>query len=125
MEEDRLSDRKIWITGASGRIGTELVKALKADMGNKIVATDLDVDITDLEEVNSHIDIYRPNIVINCAAIPDNLLETELFGRGWEEVWDGEATENVVDRYVGYLRRKLGEPVVIHTVRGSGFTVRA
>ncbi len=70
MEEDRLSDRKIWITGASGRIGTELVKALKADMGNKIVATDLDVDITDLEEVNSHIDIYRPNIVINCAAIP-------------------------------------------------------
>ena len=65
-----MSDRKIWITGASGRIGTELVKALKADMGNKIVATDLDVDITDLEEVNSHIDIYRPNIVINCAAIP-------------------------------------------------------
>ena len=45
--------------------------------------------------------------------------------RALEEVWDGEATENVVDRYVGYLRRKLGEPVVIHTVRGAGFTVRA
>jgi two-component system, OmpR family, response regulator MprA len=44
--------------------------------------------------------------------------------RALEEVWDGEATENVVDRYVGYLRRKLGEPVVIHTVRGAGFTVR-
>jgi two-component system response regulator MprA len=42
-----------------------------------------------------------------------------------EAVWDGEATENVVDRYIGYLRRKLGEPAVIHTVRGTGFTVRA
>jgi two-component system response regulator MprA len=42
-----------------------------------------------------------------------------------EQVWDGEATENVVDRYVGYLRRKLGEPPVIQTVRGAGFTVRA
>jgi two-component system response regulator MprA len=45
--------------------------------------------------------------------------------RALEEVWEGEATENVVDRYVGYLRRKLGEPAVIHTVRGAGFTVRA
>jgi two-component system response regulator MprA len=45
--------------------------------------------------------------------------------RAVDEVWDGEATENVVDRYVGYLRRKLGDPVVIHTVRGAGFTVRA
>jgi two-component system response regulator MprA len=26
-----------------------------------------------------------------------------------------------VDRYVAYLRRKLGEPPLIHTVRGVGF----
>jgi two-component system, OmpR family, response regulator MprA len=40
-----------------------------------------------------------------------------------EEVWggEGEATPNAVDRYVGYLRRKLGEPPLIHTVRGVGF----
>jgi len=40
-----------------------------------------------------------------------------------EEVWggDGEAGTNVVDRYVAYLRRKLGEPSLIHTVRGVGF----
>jgi len=41
-----------------------------------------------------------------------------------EQVWDETATENVVDTYVGYLRRKLGEPAVIHTVRGVGFTLR-
>jgi two-component system response regulator MprA len=40
-----------------------------------------------------------------------------------EAVWGGtgEAGANVVDRYVGYLRRKLGQPPLIHTVRGLGF----
>jgi two-component system response regulator MprA len=40
-----------------------------------------------------------------------------------EEVWgaDADAGTNVVDRYVAYLRRKLGEPALIHTVRGVGF----
>jgi two-component system, OmpR family, response regulator MprA len=38
-----------------------------------------------------------------------------------ETVWRGAAVENVVDRYVGYLRRKLGDPPVIRTVRGVGF----
>jgi two-component system response regulator MprA len=39
------------------------------------------------------------------------------------EIWQGDATTNVVDRYVSNLRRKLGEPPVIGTVRGVGFIV--
>ena len=43
-----------------------------------------------------------------------------------EEVWgDVEAGPNVVDRYVAYLRRKLGDPPLIHTVRGVGFRLDA
>ncbi len=44
-----------------------------------------------------------------------------------EEVWgaDGDAHANVVDRYVAYLRRKLGDPPLIHTVRGVGFRLGA
>jgi two-component system, OmpR family, response regulator MprA len=40
-----------------------------------------------------------------------------------EEVWGGEREvgANVVDRYVAYLRRKLGDPPLIQTVRGVGF----
>ena len=40
-----------------------------------------------------------------------------------EEVWggEGEVVVNVVDRYVAYLRRKLGDPPLIQTVRGVGF----
>ena len=42
-----------------------------------------------------------------------------------ERVWGSEAAAslNVVDRYVSYLRRKLGEPPLIRTVRGVGFTL--
>ena len=42
-----------------------------------------------------------------------------------DRVWgdEGAATANVVDRYVTNLRRKLGEPAIIRTVRGSGFSV--
>src|SRR5262249_62277399 len=43
-----------------------------------------------------------------------------------DRVWgdEGAATANVVDRYVAYLRRKLGDPPLIDTVRGVGFTLR-
>jgi two-component system, OmpR family, response regulator MprA len=41
-------------------------------------------------------------------------------------VWghDLGATSNVVDVYVGYVRAKLGEPRLIHTVRGVGYVLR-
>jgi two-component system, OmpR family, response regulator MprA len=47
--------------------------------------------------------------------------------RALDEVWggEGEASPNVVDRYVAYLRRKLGDPPLIHTVRGVGFRLGA
>jgi two-component system response regulator MprA len=43
-----------------------------------------------------------------------------------ERVWGDAfaATPNVVDRYVAYLRRKLGPPPLIATVRGVGFVLR-
>jgi two-component system response regulator MprA len=42
-----------------------------------------------------------------------------------ERVWGGDsaATLNAVDRCVSYLRRKLGDPPLIHTVRGVGFVL--
>jgi two-component system, OmpR family, response regulator MprA len=39
------------------------------------------------------------------------------------EIWRGDASANVVDRYVSNLRRKLGEPPLIETVRGVGFII--
>ena len=43
----------------------------------------------------------------------------------WEHVYDfnSDATSNVVDVYVGYLRKKLGGPALIHTRRGFGYVL--
>jgi two-component system response regulator MprA len=45
--------------------------------------------------------------------------------RAVREIWDGYAEANVVDAYVTRLRRKLADPPIIRTVRGTGFVLRA
>jgi two-component system response regulator MprA len=42
-------------------------------------------------------------------------------GAAIEAIWGGAATENIVDRYVARVRRKLRDPEAIRTVRGVGF----
>lgn len=47
----------------------------------------------------------------------------------WEHLYEfqSEATSNVVDVYIGYLRKKIdrpGEARLIHTVRGYGYVLR-
>jgi len=51
---------------------------------------------------------------------PEQVVSREL---ALDLVWGGRslATQNAVDRYISYLRPKLGEPPLIHTVRGVGF----
>ena len=66
-----MSKDSIWITGAEGRLGSALVQLLKKDVKNKVVGTDRDVDVTDMEAVDHAANVYHPNIVINCASISD------------------------------------------------------
>ncbi|MFF4738580.1 winged helix-turn-helix domain-containing protein [Streptomyces sp. NPDC001262] len=44
---------------------------------------------------------------------------TELIERCWDE--SSEPMSNVVDVLIGQLRRRLGEPGLIETVRGAGY----
>jgi DNA-binding response OmpR family regulator len=41
----------------------------------------------------------------------------------WDHVYDfnADVQSNVVDVYIGYLRKKLGPPPLIHTRRGQGY----
>jgi DNA-binding response OmpR family regulator len=50
------------------------------------------------------------------------LSRQELLSMAWGIDFDPHT--NLVDVYVGYLRRKLGEPV-IETVREAGYRLRA
>ena len=53
---------------------------------------------------------------------PRRLVSREL---ALERVWGGasSAQSSVVDRYISYLRQKLGDPPLISTVRGAGFVL--
>jgi two-component system response regulator MprA len=50
------------------------------------------------------------------------LTRTQIF----EQVWgyDFGPSSNSLEVYIGYLRRKLGEPRLIQTVRGVGYVLR-
>ena len=50
------------------------------------------------------------------------LTREALLGAVWDMPKDLES--NVVDVYVGYLRQKMGEPRLLHTVRGVGYVLR-
>lgn len=66
-----MSKNSIWIVGAAGRTGSRLAEILSQDVDNKVIATDKDVDITDMEAVQQACAAYRPGIIINCASLSD------------------------------------------------------
>ena len=58
----------VWITGAAGRMGQAIEHALDHSR-YKVVTTDAEIDVTDLHEIMNYAESYRPDFVINCAAL--------------------------------------------------------
>ena len=58
----------VWITGAAGRMGQAIEHALDHSL-YKVVTTDAEIDVTDLHEIMNYAESYRPDFVINCAAL--------------------------------------------------------
>lgn len=60
---------KLLITGANGQLGSEIRNLATSDNINTYIFTDIEeLDITDLDAVCNYIQIYKPDIIINCAA---------------------------------------------------------
>ncbi|UGS36063.1 response regulator transcription factor [Capillimicrobium parvum] len=56
----------------------------------------------------------------------DVVSRSELLEHVWDQHYEGST--NVIDVYVGYLRRKLGEPPqprLLRTIRGAGYVLQA
>jgi two-component system, OmpR family, response regulator len=51
------------------------------------------------------------------------LSRAQLLEHVWEYDFGGDA--RILETYVSYLRRKLGDPPLIHTVRGVGYVLRS
>ncbi|WP_407697517.1 response regulator transcription factor [Solirubrobacter deserti] len=101
--------------GAPAATGDVLVAAdVRLDPARRIAARGgVELDLTRREFDLLEAFLRHPGMV---------LTRTQLLEQVWGYDW--EADGNVVDVFVGYLRRKLGEPRVIHTVRGVGFVLR-
>ncbi|RFA07612.1 DNA-binding response regulator [Subtercola boreus] len=52
----------------------------------------------------------------------DVVSRSDLIEHCWDEFADPRS--NIVDVRVGLLRQKLGDPPILHTVRGVGYTIR-
>jgi two-component system response regulator MprA len=111
------------------RVRSLLRRRAKAAPDREILtAGDLVVDVDAME-------VTRAERPIELTALEFRLLEylirnqRVVLSRGQilTEVWglDAETTSNVVDVYVRYLRQKLEEPQLIHTVRGVGYVLKA
>jgi two-component system response regulator MprA len=77
-------------------------------------------------------DVRRGGRAIELTAREFELLELFLRESGHvlskdsilDRLWGYAFDDNLVEVYVGYLRRKLGEPQLIHTLRGAGYVLR-
>ncbi|MGZ6642733.1 MAG: response regulator transcription factor [Solirubrobacteraceae bacterium] len=84
---------------------------LRLDLAARTVRRDgRDIELTERESALLELLLRNPRTVITRE-------------RALEELWGAAAVENVVDRTVANLRRKLGEPTPIRTVRGVGFVL--
>ena len=61
----------VWIAGANGQLGSAVYEILCQDAGMGVLASDLDVDVTNLETVISFADKNQPDVIINCAGMTD------------------------------------------------------
>jgi two-component system response regulator MprA len=53
---------------------------------------------------------------------PDEVLSKHTI---LDRLWGYDFDDNLVEVYVGYLRRKLGDPPLVETLRGTGYVMRA
>ncbi len=111
----------------------ELLARVRALVRRRYDAKDPTIRIADLEVDTLARAVRRRSATITLSAREYGLLEYLALRAGqlvtrteiWEHVYDfhSEAHSNVVDVYVGYLRKKLGAPQLIHTRRGQGYVL--
>ena len=79
--------------------------------GRRVVRGGRQIDLTDRESTLLELLLRNRGLVVT---------RSQALATVWASSGAGL---NVVDRYVAYLRRKLGDPPLIETVRGVGFRI--
>lgn len=111
----------------------ELHSRVRALVRRKYSQTSPTLTIGDLQIDTSGKNVSLSGVPIELTAREYALLEYLAHRPGqvvsrteiWEHVYDfhSDATSNVVDVYIGYLRKKLGRKDLIRTRRGQGYVL--
>ena len=59
----------VWITGAKGFVGSALAQRFE-EAGYKVVGTDVELSVCEPERLEAFANQLRPDVVVNCAGIP-------------------------------------------------------
>ena len=112
----------------------ELVARLRAvlrrtrpDLEEILTYSDINVDLRSREARRAGTPLeLRPrtfDLLVFLLRYPERTLSKEVLLDGvWGKDFLGD--ENVVEVYIGYLRRALGEPQIVHTVRSAGYLLK-
>lgn len=104
--EFKREKRRYLVTGVNGQLGYDIVKELKARGETDILALDKDeMDITDKEQVNKIIELYKPDVIFHCAAWTQ-VDKAEELKEACEKV-NVIGTKNIVDASI-----KVGAKIV-------------
>lgn len=111
----------------------ELLARVRSLVRRRYEVKDPIVKVEDLEIDTTKRSVKRGETAIALSPREYALLEYLAMRAGelvtrtdiWEHVYDfrSDAQSNVVDVYVSYLRKKLGQPPLIHTRRGQGYVL--
>lgn len=91
---------RVWITGANGNLGSTIADMIDY-MEYVVLTSDLDVDITNLDDVISYVDVSRPEVIINCAGYSDEVLCEENQAMAYKVNALGARNLAIASRKVG------------------------
>lgn len=91
---------KIWIAGAEGRLGGTIAEMIDCTE-YRVLTSDLDVDITDVGSVTTFMEVGRPEVVVNCAALSDEEKCEEDLVRAYHVNAIGARNLAVASRKIG------------------------
>ncbi|UWM78030.1 GDP-L-fucose synthase [Rhizobium sp. WSM4643] len=74
-----MSNKKIWVAGHRGMVGSALVRRLQSEDCNVITATRREVDLTRQEEVEKFAEATRPDAIILAAAKVGGILANDSY----------------------------------------------
>ena len=92
------SNLKIYVAGHTGMVGSACLKALKLKGYKKLVyKKSSELDLTDQKSVKNFIEIEKPDIVINCAAVVGGIMANNNYP--YKFLMDNMLIQNNLIRY--------------------------